>query len=129
MDAVTHPPTCEICGQEFEMERLVKLHMKEEHERFGAQCPFCDLNQIDIDELRFHVNTAHKDIVSPLRSSSTNDPPTVLKDDSAQGHEAVNLIEVSPRQFDNNQVHVITELSVSQEFSLLRRKECWRPPR
>ncbi|PIK39973.1 putative zinc finger with UFM1-specific peptidase domain protein [Apostichopus japonicus] len=108
-------PCCEICGQDFESEKLVRLHMKEEHEKFGAQCPFCDLKQVDIDELRFHVNTAHSDILSPLRSNST-DQSNVPEEHGKRDWEGVKLVEVAPQKFDRDLVQTTTELSPSQEF-------------
>ncbi|KAJ8026419.1 Ubiquitin carboxyl-terminal hydrolase ZUFSP [Holothuria leucospilota] len=101
---------CEICGQDFETVELVRLHMREEHEAFGAQCPLCDLKHVSIDELNLHVNTAHVDILSPSRQKEAFSSVNTL---STGG---LHVTEVPPRSFPPNGITSTSKLTPSKEF-------------
>ncbi|XP_041462454.1 zinc finger-containing ubiquitin peptidase 1-like [Lytechinus variegatus] len=58
--------TCEICGQEgFVDEAEVRTHMLLDHEENSGSCPLCDLAHVTIEELSYHMNTAHRHVLSP----------------------------------------------------------------
>lgn len=58
--------TCEICGQEgFVGEAEVRTHMLLDHEENSGSCPLCDLAHVSVEELAYHMNTAHRHVLSP----------------------------------------------------------------
>ncbi|XP_033117128.1 zinc finger-containing ubiquitin peptidase 1-like [Anneissia japonica] len=113
--------TCAICGQEKLDADRMNTHMLDVHVQ--AKCPMCDLEGVSADDLEYHINTAHADILSPAnsgRSSRINGhTATKYKSPDAQSNSMHNGCEFnSQKNGDVNQSKGKTLLALSKEHAL-----------
>ncbi|XP_071240533.1 zinc finger-containing ubiquitin peptidase 1-like isoform X2 [Salvelinus alpinus] len=85
--------TCEFCGEELVLEEDMKTHLLLSHPENDMGCPLCSWSGVAYDELRFHINTTHKEkqdhdgggaegrgVHSLVRPSSSPTPTTTIVD-------------------------------------------------
>ncbi|XP_052345817.1 uncharacterized protein LOC127914308 [Oncorhynchus keta] len=53
--------TCEICGEELVLDKDMKTHLLLSHMENNMGCPLCSWSGVAYNELRFHINTTHKE--------------------------------------------------------------------
>ncbi|XP_064804076.1 zinc finger-containing ubiquitin peptidase 1-like isoform X2 [Oncorhynchus masou masou] len=53
--------TCEICGEELVLDEDMKTHLLLSHMENDMGCPLCSWSGVAYNELRFHINTTHKE--------------------------------------------------------------------
>nr|XP_046158612.1 zinc finger-containing ubiquitin peptidase 1 isoform X1 [Oncorhynchus gorbuscha] len=53
--------TCEICGEELVLDKDMKTHLLLSHMENDMGCPLCSWSGVAYNELRFHINTTHKE--------------------------------------------------------------------
>lgn len=53
------PILCDICGQHFKTERLLRDHVNQEHEKKPVECSICGETVVSMTRMRTHLQRAH----------------------------------------------------------------------
>eukprot|EP00057_Strongylocentrotus_purpuratus_P001957 XP_003723558.1 PREDICTED: zinc finger with UFM1-specific peptidase domain protein [Strongylocentrotus purpuratus] len=98
--------TCEICGQEgFVGEAEVRTHMLLDHEENSGSCPLCDLAHVTVEELAYHMNTAHRHVLSPAYAAKLSSS-SYRRESHAQDTRDDDVVVAEEVQEENSLIYI-----------------------